>query len=218
MRDVWGEFDLTTGRAIVGDDAISIRSRPSELLAGQLALFRRGNTTDRLIVLVRAAAVLAAHGFMVLSLHQLVVGGLDTEVVIETATVGVGTASLWHRFGRDTMVPVATIREATVRPGDRRFELVYDRRAGPLSRYLAGPASTRLRFRTAADAHEAREILRARGIEVTDGADDGPTTYRVETRNGVVFCERCESQVSPSDRTCPACDYALHVEQTAEKR
>ncbi|MFC7045098.1 zinc ribbon domain-containing protein [Halobacteriaceae archaeon GCM10025711] len=40
------------------------------------------------------------------------------------------------------------------------------------------------------------------------------TTYRFLTRVGVCFCERCRTQVSPNDRACPSCGYALRVETT----
>jgi len=44
--------------------------------------------------------------------------------------------------------------------------------------------------------------------ETTEGK-----VYRVDVRDGVVFCESCGAQVSPGDRTCPACEYALRVER-----
>lgn len=216
MSNGWGQFHLTTGRVVVGDDAVRIRSTPRDLLAGQVALFRQGGAVQRLKVLARVAAALLAPVFVVITLYQVVAADLDVQVVTQAATLVAATASLWHRYGRETRIPIDAIREVTIGAGDRRFEIVYDRRHGPFSWYLEGPGSKSRRFRTAADARRASEILQARGIEGAPEADDGPTTYRVETRKGVVFCEECGSQVSPNDRRCPACDYALRSERRAE--
>ena len=77
------------------------------------------------------------------------------------------------------------------------------------------------RNRNGADAPYGRRrqggtVFRTKGIAEDLDAPKGSTTeteYRFETKDGVVFCEQCGSQVSPSDKTCPACDHALRVER-----
>lgn len=61
---------------------------------------------------------------------------------------------------------------------------------------------------------ESASYCRNCGLEFPESWS-GPTetTYRFRTRDGVCFCEACNVQVSPSDRTCPVCDYELHVKE-----
>lgn len=61
---------------------------------------------------------------------------------------------------------------------------------------------------------ESASYCRNCGLEFPETwAGPTETTYRFRTRDGVCFCERCDVQVSPSDRTCPSCDYELRVKE-----
>jgi hypothetical protein len=77
---------------------------------------------------------------------------------------------------------------------------------------------TKLSIPTEDDIREATEIFRLRGIDVEEpGTEALETTYRVIVKSGVCFCERCRSQVSPSDGTCPACGYAIRVRSSGDQ-
>jgi hypothetical protein len=146
-----------------------------------------------------------------------------------------GLVQLWRKHVRGTVVPLSAIKDVTLDTDDQEHTIVHDADSRPsvlggnggqrwflsddlFSIFVTGETETTLTLRTADDVREARTIFRTTGLAEDlgvprSGAEETETEYRFDTRNGVVFCEQCGSQVSPSDRTCPACDYALRVEQ-----
>jgi hypothetical protein len=95
----------------------------------------------------------------------------------------------------------------------------------PMRGFETGTTERTVTLPTDDDVRDARSAFRLAGINVEEGSgasEDGHPNgktereYRVTTRKGAVFCAECGSQVSPSDRTCPSCDYALWVDRPVD--
>lgn len=235
MVEGWGTVRTASGRVTVTDDSLRIRRAPRTFLRGQLSQVRTGTVGQRIAAVAGLAGLLLAPFLLALSLAPL--GGSPGPLAVLGVAV-LAAASLvqfWAKYARATEIPLSAIEDVSLRR-DARTLTVTHRREGrlavlggdggqrwfapddPMSAFEAGPSETTLTLLTDDDVREIRSVLQTRGIpteEVSDAAET-ETTYRVDTKGGVVFCRDCGSQVSPSDRVCPACGAPLRVERSAE--
>ena len=233
MDHGWGSFRTTEGDVSVGDEVLRIHRSPRKFLQGQRSRWRHGNRWEQL----KAAARIVLFVLAPLSTFMQLHGAAGASIVIAALVslgVVVSLVGFWAKRVRGTAVPLSAIKDVTLDTDEQELTIVHDAKGRPsvlggdagkrwflsddlFSVFAAGETETRLTLRTADDAREARTIFRTRGIvEDPDRRSDAGTTeteYRFETKGGVVFCEQCGSQVSPSVRTCPACDHALRVER-----
>ena len=233
MDHGWGSFRTTEGDVSVGDEALRIHRSPRKFLQGQRSRWRNGNRWEQLkttvqivlfLVVVPLSASMQLHG---------AIGGVHRDRCARLVGRRRQPRRFLARRVRGIAVPLSAIEDVTLDTDDRELTIVHDAEgrpsvlggaAGkqwflsddPFSVFATGETETTLTLRTADDAREARTVFRTKGIAEDLDAPKGSTTeteYRFETKDGVVFCGQCGSQVSPSDRTCPACDHALRVER-----
>jgi len=234
MDHGWGSFRTTEGDVSVGDEVLRIHRSPRKSIQGQRSRWRHGNRREQLKATARIVLFLILSLSTAAQLYRIT----EAPTLLAVLTVLGLVASLvtfWTKRIRGAAVPLSAIENVTLDTDDRELTIVHDAEgrpsvlggaAGkrwflsddPFSVFATGETETTLTLRTADDAREARTVFRTRGIAEDIDAPKGSTTeteteYRFETKGGVVFCEQCGSQVSPSDRTCPACDHALRVER-----
>ena len=234
MDHGWGSFRTTEGDVSVGDEVLRIHRSPRKSIQGQRSRWRHGNRREQLKATARIVL------FLILSLSTAAQLYRITEaptllVILTVLGLAASLVTFWTKRVRGAAVPLSAIENVTLDTDDHReLTIVHDAEgrpsvlggaAGkrwflsddPFSVFATGETETTLTLRTADDAREARTVFRMRGIaeDIDRQSDAGETEteYRFETKGGVVFCEQCGSQVSPSDRTCPACDHALRVER-----
>ena len=233
MDHGWGSFRTTEGDVSVGDEVLRIHRSPRKSIQGQRSRWRHGNRREQLKATARIVL------FLILSLSTAAQLYRITEaptllVILTVLGLAASLVTFWTKRIRGAAVPLSAIENVTLDTDDRELTIVHDAEgrpsvlggaAGkrwflsddPFSVFATGETETALTLRTADDAREARTVFRTRGIaeDIDRQSDAGETEteYRFETKGGVVFCEQCGSQVSPSDRTCPACDHALRVER-----
>ena len=229
----WGSFRTTEGDVFVGDEVLRIHRSLRKFLQGQRSRWRQGSHTERLGATARVVLFLILSLSTAAQLYRIT----EAPTLLAVLTVLGLVASLvtfWTKRIRGTTVPLSAIEDVTLDTDDHELTIVHDAEGRPsvlggaagkrwflsddlFSVFATGKTETTLTLRTADDAREARTIFRTRGIvdnlDKKADAEETETEYRFETRNGVVFCEQCGSQVSPSDRTCPACDHAVRVER-----
>jgi|AntDeeMinimDraft_5_1070356.scaffolds.fasta_scaffold22311_1 hypothetical protein len=234
MNHGWGSFRTTEGDVVVGDEVLRIDRSSRKFLQGQRSRWRHGSHEERL----KAAARIVLFLILFLSTASQLYRITEAPTVLAVLAVFgfvAGLVGFWAKRVRGTAVPLSAIEGITLDTDERELTIVHDANSRPsvlggkggqqwfptddlFSIFVTGETETTLTLRTADDAREARTIFRTRGIvEDIDtpksGVEETETEYHFETKNGVVFCEQCGSQVSPSDRTCPACDHALRVER-----
>lgn len=236
MAHGWGTIRTTEGEITVDDDAIQIHKSPRKFLRGQLSRWQDGSRWQQLKAVVGIGGLLLVPFFIVARLTSF--SGMSIEWVVYFSFVLIlfNILPFWLRHFRGTRIPLSAIEDATLDTGERRLTITHDVGSGlpvrnsdvdrrwfpsddPFSLFAKGEVNTELILRTVDDVREARTVFRTRGI--TDDLEapksgEPETKYRVDTKGGVVFCEQCGSQVSPSDKTCPACEYLLRVEQQVE--
>ena len=210
------QFRTTRGVVTIEDDAIVRKSTPSLFLAGQRQRWRNGDLRERAKVAFRVVAfVFSAVAF---AYHVALLADVEPglSAALYAGTAGFLALSFWNQHLRATAIERSAIERVTVDDDERELTITHETDDGLLSLFGDDRKETTLRLGTADDLRNAREICRLRGIELepAPSGDETETTYRVFTRDGVCFCERCRSQVSPSDAACPACDYSLRVEAT----
>ena len=213
---------------------LRIHRSPRKFLQGQRSCWRHGNHWEQLKATARIVL------FLILSLSTAAQLYRITEaptllVILTVLGLAASLVTFWTKRVRGAAVPLSAIENVTLDTDDHReLTIVHDAggrpsvlggAAGkrwflsddPFSVFATGETETTLTLRMADDAREARTVFRTRGIaeDIDRQSDAGETEteYRFETKGGVMFCEQCGSQVSPSDRTCPACDHALRVER-----
>ena len=209
-------FRTTRGVVTVGADAITRRSTPTLFLSGQFARFRNGGTSERATVAFRAFGFIFSVAGAVYHLRGVTVAEPGWSSILYGALLAVLAYAFWAACLRETTIPQSAIVDVTVTPDERQVTITHERAGGPMSMFRDDETETELAFGTLDDLRDAREIFRLRGISLERPASRSETTYRFVTKGGVCFCERCRSQVSPSDGTCPACGYALRVEAAEE--
>ncbi|EMA38091.1 zinc ribbon domain-containing protein [Halococcus hamelinensis] len=237
MDGGWGSFRTIDGSASVGDDALRIERSPRKFLRGQRTRWHDGGRKRQLVAVGKLLGFLLPLLFAIYQASAMLDTTIGTVAALSLALVALDPLHrLWKRT-RSTRIELSTIERVALDETGRELRVTHDR-AGRLARldvrvrrWLSargfsatdGTATeTTLTLLTDDDVRAARTALRTRGIHVTvDSPEDEnetetETEYHYEIRNGVVFCERCESQVSPNDRTCPSCERPLKVERTTE--
>ncbi len=220
MDRSWGTVRTARGELIVEQDALHLHTSPRQYVAGQVARFRKGSRGQRLRALGAVLLLLLFPIFLAQRLLNAADAGASLALLLATLYVGATTLQFWGRYGRDTRIPRSAIEDLTVDPDERELVVEHTHDPGrlPSLRLTSAPRETTLRLPSSDEVQKARTLLRsvriADDVELSDGRT--VTEYQVETRNGVVFCEACDSQVSPTDDRCPACDTRLRVERVPE--
>lgn len=208
-------FRTTDGVVTVHDDAIATRSAPREFLAGQATRWQNGNVGERVTVAFAVAGFLGSVVALVYHLYLVAGAGIGWSSMLYFGTLGTVAYSLWANHFRDTTIERSAISSVALDDEGRKLTLTHETRDGPLSVFRDDVTETEMTLGTDDDVRNAREMFRLRGIpveSVSADADATETEYRIVTKRGVCFCERCRSQVSPSHKVCPACEYVLWVE------
>lgn len=243
MHHGWGSVRTAEGELSVGDEALHVSNSPRAFLRGQLARLRHGGRWEGTAALFRIAGFLVLPLLVAIRLSTAPWGSLGLAALVSLGLAVLGLVPFYANHVRGTTIPLSTIEHVTLDADDREVTITHvtEGRLSRLSTTDDGdgtdrgwPGSDRLRslfgeretettltLRSADDVRAVRSIFRTRGV--IDGVDlEEPepteTAYRIDTERGVAFCERCGSQVSPGEGTCPACDYALRIERPAGDR
>ena len=236
MSQGWGTFHTTKGDVSVGDSAIRINRSPRKFLRGQLAQWRHGSIAQRIQALIRIIGFGSLPLFLVWSLSTAWEMPLGLALFFSLSLLLFSVIPFWSTHFRETTIPLSSIEEITLDTETRELVIVQDQSSGAqpvdnsgfgdriLRTYLGwmtetGGSETRLKLRSSEDIRTVKSIFRSRkslaGFELRKPTQT-ETEYRVTSKNGVVFCADCGRQVSPSDRTCPSCGYALRVQRPVE--
>ncbi len=218
MDRSWGTVRTARGELAVERDALHVHTSPRERLAGELARFRDGGTGGR----PRAAGAVLGLTLLPLAVLTRLWSTVGDEVglslllsaVVVCATVG----QFWHQYVRDRRIPRTAIESLVLDGEERELTVTHVHDRTPLPTGWAEPYTETIRAPAEEDVRQLRTLLRSTGYDETFGPLSHETRhqYRVETRDGVVFCGACDSQVSPSDDRCPSCDARLRVERVPE--
>ena len=236
MSQGWGAFHTTEGDVSVADSAIRISRSPRKFLRGQLARWRHGSAAQRVQALTRIIGFCSLPLLLVWSLSAASEMPLELALVFSLSLLLFSVVPFWSTHFRETTIPLSSIEEITLDTETRELVIVQDRSSGAapldnsgfggriLRTYLgwtteSGGSKTTLKLRSSDDIRTAKSVFRSRkslaGFELTTPTQT-ETEYRVTSENGVVFCADCGKQVSPNDRTCPSCGYALRVQRLVE--
>lgn len=238
MDGGWGIVRTTEGEITITDDSIRIRRTPKKFLRGQVARWRNEERWQKIKAVLGIIGLLLFPLFVANNLYSLPEMTHSLAVFASLVIVVLSLLQFWMKYLRKRKIPLTTIENVTVDTARREltithhidgFLAVLDKETrqkwlingGLLSLFAKGESNTTLTLRTADDVRKVRTIMRTRGIveDIDTLEPEGKgteTVYRVNTENGVVFCECCDSQVSPNDGVCPSCGYALRVAQPLE--
>jgi hypothetical protein len=236
-----GSFRTAVGEVTVDGDAVRINEELRAHVRRQVARWRHGERWAGVKAAFRFGLVLAALPlllFRLLEAWDTATAGMLAFVVTMT---GLQLGSAWRHYTRETEIPRSDVSTVTLDPDERELTVQFD--AGtllgppdgagiktypsdePMRMFETGGTERTMTLPTDDDVRDARSAFHLVGIDIDESAgasdgerDDGETEteYRVTTRKGAVFCDECRSQVSPSDETCPSCDYALRVDRPIE--
>jgi hypothetical protein len=236
MSQGWGTFYTTEGNVVVADSAIRINRSPRKFLRGQFAQWRHGSFAQRIQALVRIIGFCSLPLFFVWSLSTASEMTLGLGLFFSLSLLLFSVLPFWSTHFRETTIPLSSIEEIILDTDTRELVIVQDQsdKAPPvddggfgdriLRAYLGwmtetGGSKTTLKLRSSEDIRKVKSIFRSRKslaeFELTNPTQT-KTEFRVVSKNGVVFCADCGKQVSPSDRTCPSCGYALRVQRPVE--
>ena len=233
MGDEWGTVRTTEGELVVGDDALRIRKTPRKFLRGQAARWRRRGYREKVSGALKVAGFLFVPLFLAGRFYDLSGRSLDAFVVYLLLLSVLGVGQFWARHVRGTRIPFSAVEDVALDTDDRELTITHDPTAvdeGDSRWYYLGEdpwrsvlaperIETDLSLRTDDDVRDARTTLRSAGgvdAVVDDSGPETETERRFVTHSGAVFCPDCGTQVSPSDRTCPACGYGLRVERPVD--
>jgi hypothetical protein len=235
MNGGWGSFRTVEGDATVGDDALHIGRSPRKFLRGQRTRWHDGGRKRQLVAVGKLLGFLLPLLFAIYQASAMLDTTIGTVAALSLALVALDPLHrLWKRT-RSTRIELSTIERVALDETDRELRVTHDasgrlaRLDARIRRWLSArgfsatdetATETTLTLLTDDDVRTARTALRTRGIHVAidspEDENEAETEYHYEIRNGVVFCERCGSQVSPNDRTCPSCERPLKVERTTD--
>jgi hypothetical protein len=235
MSDGRGAVRTTDGEASIGDRYVRIRRTPLAFLRARLSTLRDGSLRKRVGAAVGVALFLSAPVVVVQQIRTLSGTPAWLALLLVVGILAFQLVPFWLRYFRETTIPASSVADVTLRADERTLRVVYDDDSrlavlgggsgqqwfgdsDPLGVFEAGETETTLTLRTDDEVRKARRLLRATGLAGAVGGlapEQTETHYRVDTANGAAFCERCGSQVSPSDGICPACEYALRIERPA---
>jgi hypothetical protein len=232
MDHGWGSFRTIDGDVSVGHDSIRIDRSPVKFLRGQRSRWRHGNRRQQLFATLKTLVFLVAPIFAIYQLSTISGPSIDVMAAVLLASVVLNLFTHWRQHSRTTTIRLSEIDDVTLDTDDRELTVTHEasdrltrltdggdqRWFGPeglFSMIETGDTETSVTLLADDDIREARASLQTRGISVDVDATEPKTEtkHRFETKNGVVFCDRCGSQVSPNDRHCPRCDRTLRVEQ-----
>jgi hypothetical protein len=236
MSQGWGTFHTTEGEVAVADSAIRINRSPRKFLRGQFAQWRQGSFARRIQALVRIIGFCSLPLFFVWSLSTVSEMPLGLALFFSLSLLLFSVVPFWSTHFRETTIPLSSIEEISLDTETRELVIVQDQSGGAppvddggfgdriLRPYLgwitgAGGSKTTLTLRSSEDIRKVKSVFRSRTslaeFELTKPTQT-ETEYRVTSKNGVVFCADCGTQVSPSDRTCPSCGYVLRLRRPVE--
>ena len=216
-EDSW-RFRTTNGVVTVREDAIGIRSTPGYFLAGQRSHWRHGDQWERGKILVNVGGLLSSLLGIGYHLSQVGLTGVGARSAPHVFTFVLFVYLVWSNHIGEKTIPLSTVNTITLDKDDGTLVVTHEPERGYLSVFRDDEIETTLSIPTTSDIREADEIFRLRGLDLEEpGTVETETTYRVRIRNGACFCERCHSQVSPSDAACPACGYAIRVKTNRER-
>lgn len=209
-------FRTTDGVVTVGPDAITVQSSPGQFLESQASRWRHGSLRERgLVALMVGGFLFSVFG---LGYHLLLIldSGFNWSSLLYASSVGFIGFSLWRKHGRVTTIPASRIETIVLDDDTNRLEVTHEMAEGLLRILSEDTRDTTLRLTTDEALRTARETLQLRGFEVEMASIDSPAevVHRIVSRDGGYFCERCDSLVTPNDKVCPACEYALWFETT----
>jgi len=216
-EDSW-RFRVTRGVVTVREDAIGIRSTPGYFFAGQRSRWRHGDRWERGRLVVGAGGLLFSILGTAYHFSEVGVAGVGLRSAPHVFAVGLFAYVFWSNHVGETTIPLSTVDTITLDEEAGRLVVTHEPTRDYFTSFRNEPTETELSIPTEDDVREAMEIFRLRGIDVEESSTEAlETTYRVIVKSGVCFCERCRSQVSPSDGTCPACGYALRVRSSGDQ-
>ena len=212
-----GEWSFRTTDALVTvhADSIAVRFTPGGFLTGQLVRWRHGSPRERGGAALLVGAFVASFAGFVAHLYLIADAGLDWSSLAYATSVGVFGYSLWRNHGRTLTIPRSAIESVTLDEDSRQVTLTHGAGDGPLSVFRDDVTETTLTVGTDDGLRGARETLELRGVEVEPAPADAEITHRIVTANGGCYCERCGALVTPNDKVCRDCDYALWVERSS---
>jgi hypothetical protein len=218
MSEASWRFRVTRGVVTVREDAIGIRSTPGYFLAGQRSRWRYGGRWEQGKLVVSTGGLLSSILGTAYHVSQVGVGGVGLRSAPHVFAVGMFAYMFWSNHVGETTIPLSTVDTITLDEEEGTLVITHEPNHGYFGSLRNETIETTLSIPTEDDVREATEIFRLRGIDVEEpGTEVLETTYRVIVKRGVCFCERCRSQVSPSDGTCPACGYAIRVRSRGDQ-
>ena len=232
MDHGWGSFRTVDGDVSVGHDVIRIDNAPTKFLRGQHTRWRNGNRGQRLAAVCRVLAFLWLPLYAIYQISTAFELSVGVAAALSFSTIAISLVGFWLKHLRGTEIRLSSVENVALDTDERELTVTHDADGrlavlgdtgsqnwfapdDGLSMFEKGETKTHLTLRTDDDVREARTVLRTRGIPVDIDAPEPKTEieHRFETKNGVVFCEQCGSQVSPNDTNCPVCEYTLRVER-----
>ena len=211
-------FRVTSGVVTVREDELAIRSTPGYLLAGQRVRWAHGNRWERGRLLLEVTGLLWSVFGIVHHLSQVGVTGVGLRSAPHVFAFVLFAYLVRSNHLGERTIPLSSVERITLDEDDGTLVITHETGSGYLASFRDHATETTLSLPTRDDVREAEEVFRLRGVELEDpGANEAETRYRVLVRDGACFCERCRSQVSPSDGTCPACGYALRVRERRDR-
>ena len=218
MSEESWRFRTTNGIVAVRKDAIGIRSTPGYFLAGQRSRWRYGDRWERGKLVVSAGGLLFSILGMAYHFSQVGVAGVGLQSASHVVAVVLFAYMFWSNHVGETTIPLSTVDTITLDEEAGTLVVTHEPNHDYFGSLRDETTETKLSIPTEDDVREAAEIFRLRGIDVKEPRTEVlETTYRVLVKSGVCFCERCRSQVSPSDGTCPACGYAIRVRSSGDQ-
>ena len=216
-EDSW-RFTVTRGVVTVQEDAIGIRSTPGYFLAGQRSRWRYGDRWERGKLVVSAGGLLFSILGTAYHFSQVGVAGVGLQSASHVFAVVLFAYVFWSNHVGETTIPLSTVDTITLDEEAGTLVVTHEPNHDYFGSLRNETTETKLSIPIEDDVREATEIFRLRGIDVEEPDTEAlETTYRVIVKRGVCFCERCRSQVSPSDGTCPACGYTIRVRSRGDQ-
>lgn len=218
MTSEFGVVAVTTGRLAVGRDGISIRSTPRLWLRAQFVQLRHGSPMDRAHATLRLFGLLAAPVLLGWGLYRVIEVGPTLSVLVPLFSLVTLAHTVWTGHLHERTIPRTAIDRVELDRDRGVVTITHEPRSSRwqrLLRMLDGRTDDdRYRLRSTEDVDELGSLLDLAGIDLADAADvDAGTSLRYETQNGACFCGDCGRQVSPNDRRCPTCGYALRIDR-----
>lgn len=209
-------FRTTDGVVTVRDDAITMRSPPGQFLSGQSARWRHGSRAERLKTAVVVGGFVASIVAFCMHIYLIADTGVEMASVFYATSVGLFGYSFWRRHVRTATIARSAIQSVTLDAAAREVTVTHRRGDGPLAAFREAVTDTTLPLATDDDLRTARETLQLQGIQVDAAPDTAATeiTHRIVTADGGHYCQRCDALVTPNDKVCPTCAYALWVESS----